>query len=814
MHTKTQILKTHKVVTVLFVLFSLFIFAFPSENMPVARAQGGYDPTVQTPALLYDEARTVYLGNLARRDNGVPPLRWNLQLTHASRWFSWDSTENRPPGYCGHEDTQGNGPGHRALAWGYLGIAGWENAFCGYVTPEAAIQGWMNSPGHRANLLNASLREIGLGYYRRASDGRGYVTQGFGYDPVYAPAIIENEAVSTTNPAVNLYIYDRSPSGGFAGLGAATQMMVSNNADFSGAAWEPYSANKAWTLEGGSGWRDVYVKTRDNFNRSLTVSDTIYLGANVPLNELGPSQMSTTHSQVTLYNLNGGPLPQAQFSPGWLADDTLDTFTKWWGNGERVNDAAAWGGTAYRLYPGDGESFAWVYDTAFIKDTPLVAYFRLKVNNNTSSSEVARISVEGGGVEYGPISLRGTDFTAPNQYQEFALNFTFNSNPNDVFLIFQFWRSGNADVYIDAVSIFSAPQAVTSPLTWSVPGGNYRGQGVWVRYTNGSQFMAFSEADTSPEPSRTISGSTGVGGATLSYNDGAPRTATSAANGSYSFNVPYEWSGTVTPSHPCYTFSPVNRSYSNLITNQSGQNYTPTFHPTAACAVTTGVFRPSNGALYLKNSNTTGFADVQINYGLAGDYPVVGDWDGDGIDTIGVYRNGTFYLRNSNTIGFADIVFPFGAPGDQPVAGDWDGDGVDTIGVYHSSSGTFYLRYENSTGVPDAIFSLGVPGDVGIAGDWNGDGVDTTGVFRPSNGALYLKNTNATGFADIQINYGLPGDKPVTGDWDGDGDDTIGVYRNGTFYLRNSNTIGFADLVFALGIPGDHPIAGNWDGLP
>jgi hypothetical protein len=227
---------------------------------------------------------------------------------------------------------------------------------------------------------------------------------------------------------------------------------------------------------------------------------------------------------------------------------------------------------------------------------------------------------------------------------------------------------------------------------------------------------------------------------------------------------------------------------------------------------TTGVFRPTNGALYLKNQNTTGFADVQINYGLGGDYPVVGDWDGNGTVTIGIYRGGSFYLRNTNTIGFADVVFPFGAPGDQPVAGDWDGDGITTIGVYRN--GTFFLRNQNSAGAPSATFALGVAGDVGIAGDWNGDGMDTTGVFRPSNGALYLKNQNTTGFADVQINYGLPGDKPVTGDWNDDGIDTIGVYRNGQFMLRNSNTIGFADMVFDLGIPGDMPIAGNWDGIP
>ena len=227
---------------------------------------------------------------------------------------------------------------------------------------------------------------------------------------------------------------------------------------------------------------------------------------------------------------------------------------------------------------------------------------------------------------------------------------------------------------------------------------------------------------------------------------------------------------------------------------------------------TTGVFRPSNGLLYLKNQNTTGFADVAINYGTAGDYPVAGDWDGNGTATIGIYRNGVFYLRNSNTVGFADLAFAFGQPGDQPVAGDWNGDGMDTIGIYRN--GLFLLRNSNSAGAPDTSFALGNPGDVGISGDWNGDAKDTTCVFRPGNGVIFLNNANTSGFADVALNYGLSGDRPVTGDWDNDGIDTIGVYRNAQFLLRNSNTIGFADIVFALGNPGDMPISGNWDNLP
>jgi hypothetical protein len=45
--------------------------------------------------------------------------------------------------------------------------------------------------------------------------------------------------------------------------------------------------------------------------------------------------------------------------------------------------------------------------------------------------------------------------------------------------------------------------------------------------------------------------------------------------------------------------------------------------------------------IYLKDQNTTGFADYALNYGLPGDKPVIGDWNNNGIDTIGIYRNGS-----------------------------------------------------------------------------------------------------------------------------------------------------------------------------
>jgi hypothetical protein len=245
---------------------------------------------------------------------------------------------------------------------------------------------------------------------------------------------------------------------------------------------------------------------------------------------------------------------------------------------------------------------------------------------------------------------------------------------------------------------------------------------------------------------------------------------------------------------------------------------TPVYKPvwdyllTGKPATTVGAFRPANGFTYLRNSNTGGFADREFFYGTAGDIPVAGDWDGDGRDSIGIYRNGTFFLRNSNNTGFADLQFVFGQPGDVPVAGDWDGDGVDTIGVFRG--GRFFLRNSNSSGVPDLDFFFGTPTDIPIVGDWDGNGTDTVGAFRPTNGFVYLRYTNTQGFADVEFFYGQAGDRPVVGDWNGDGVDTIAIYRavEGTpfFYLRNSNATGFADVTFPYGSSGDLPIAGYW----
>lgn len=218
---------------------------------------------------------------------------------------------------------------------------------------------------------------------------------------------------------------------------------------------------------------------------------------------------------------------------------------------------------------------------------------------------------------------------------------------------------------------------------------------------------------------------------------------------------------------------------------------------------------------HLRNSNTVGSADLEFPYGRTHNRPITGDWNGDGTDTVGVFRSETrtWYLRNSNTSGNADWEFPYGGPGYTPVVGDWDGDGIETVGVFYSAERIWYLRNSNTSGNADLEFAYGGPGYTPIVGDWNGDGIDTVGVFHNESKTWYLKNNNASGNADLEFQYGRPGDIPVVGDWNGDGIDTVGVFRstNRTWYLKNSNEGGEADKSFQYGRSSDTPVVGDWN---
>ncbi|MBY0528057.1 MAG: glycoside hydrolase [Gemmataceae bacterium] len=195
---------------------------------------------------------------------------------------------------------------------------------------------------------------------------------------------------------------------------------------------------------------------------------------------------------------------------------------------------------------------------------------------------------------------------------------------------------------------------------------------------------------------------------------------------------------------------------------------------------------------------------IQVQFGTSGDVPVVGEWLSDSFDRIGVFRAsaGTWYLdefgdlddyRDAGTSAYVPELTArvlFGTTGDFPVVGDWLGDGFDHIGVFRPSAGTWYLDTElrlagTSAYELDAAIQVlfGAPGDMPVPGNWLADGIDRPGVFRPSTNAWFLDEEGADGFIEpktarpigqttafqvsnaVQLLFGYPGDQVFKGEW-------------------------------------------------
>jgi len=194
-----------------------------------------------------------------------------------------------------------------------------------------------------------------------------------------------------------------------------------------------------------------------------------------------------------------------------------------------------------------------------------------------------------------------------------------------------------------------------------------------------------------------------------------------------------------------------------------------------------------NGA-WDKVSGGDTFRDFGINPLRATATPVKGDWDGNGVDDLGLYQNGAFYLdANGNGVWdkvsggdtFRDFgINPIRATA-TPVIGDWDGDGDDDLGLYNNES--FFL-------------------------DTNGNGV-------------WDKVSGGDTFRDFGINPIRTTATPVIGDWDGDGTDDLGIHNGGFFYLDTNGNgvwdkVSGGDTYHDFGINPIRstglPLAGRW----
>jgi len=124
------------------------------------------------------ELDVVLLVNAERASEGLAPLQIDDRLSAAAQKHAQDMAAND---FHSHTGSNGSRFNERIADEGYSGGALAENIAAGYSSPAAVVAGWMNSAGHRANILNGGLRHIGVGHAQRSGTQYGqYWSQSFG----------------------------------------------------------------------------------------------------------------------------------------------------------------------------------------------------------------------------------------------------------------------------------------------------------------------------------------------------------------------------------------------------------------------------------------------------------------------------------------------------------------------------------------------------------------------------------------------------------------------------------------------------------
>jgi hypothetical protein len=198
---------------------------------------------------------------------------------------------------------------------------------------------------------------------------------------------------------------------------------------------------------------------------------------------------------------------------------------------------------------------------------------------------------------------------------------------------------------------------------------------------------------------------------------------------------------------------------------------------------------PTVAAFYILQSATN---TVRIDtFGQTGDDPsVVGDYDNDGKADPAVYRDGVnagdpstwFYRGSSNNPGANVTYVPWGQDGDFPAPGDYDGDGSRDFVIQRNNGGgqARFWMLQTTAGIDNSIV-FGTPTDVIVPGDYDGDGKTDIAVVRSQAGALnwYVRpsSTGTITAAPFAIFGASATDFPTQGDYDGDGKTDVAIWR-------------------------------------
>ena len=245
------------------------------------------------------------------------------------------------------------------------------------------------------------------------------------------------------------------------------------------------------------------------------------------------------------------------------------------------------------------------------------------------------------------------------------------------------------------------------------------------------------------------------------------------------------------------------------------------------------------------------------SFDIDGAITLAGDFNGDGQDELALYLEGEWLIdiNGNGRWDRGDMWAKLGDQNDLPVIGDWDGDGKDDIGVFGPEWEGDDRALEREPGLPDPenqrlakpknvppdpdelpvqerllqrsaggqaradvidhVFRMGINEDQPIAGDFNGDGIASIGLFSQGKWRLDVNGDGRwTEDIDKTFDFGQQGDIAVVGDFDGDGIDEVAIIRGNRLIIDSNRNekLDATDRVFELEGNGGDIVVGDFDG--
>ena len=194
---------------------------FGSQSSDIFTGERSASQTAPSPTNQNFIYRVLELTNIERSKLGFSPLTLNTQLLNAAETHSQNMALQD---FFSHTGKDGSSLGSRISATGYQFSAAAENIAAGSSTPEQVVSSWMNSSGHRANILNPNLKEIGIGYYFLADD-TGSVNFNHYWTQVFATSLdgsVNPAPAPTPTPTPNTLVSIISPIPNATGDGSPT----------------------------------------------------------------------------------------------------------------------------------------------------------------------------------------------------------------------------------------------------------------------------------------------------------------------------------------------------------------------------------------------------------------------------------------------------------------------------------------------------------------------------------------------------------------------------------------------------------------